>query len=138
MIISSVLSLMNTLGIERSKVERNLIYRSNILHSIYQYLKMTYSKVLSDIVGAPPSIIIDQVREDRPIFEIFLLVLNRRLTIIDDLEFQGHQKNTGAAPFLNMEQTAFIADLLNRGVAYRIFENEVIMAYFDGKDSVFL
>lgn len=37
-----------------------------------------------------------------------------------------------------MEQTAFIADLLNRGVAYRIFENEPIMAYFDGKDSDFL
>ena len=36
-----------------------------------------------------------------------------------------------------MEQTAFIADLLNRGVAYRIFESEVIMAYFDGEDSPF-
>jgi hypothetical protein len=37
-----------------------------------------------------------------------------------------------------MEETMFIADLLNRGVAYRIFESEEIMAYFDGKDSAFL
>ena len=50
---------------------------------------MTYAQILYDTVGAPPSIIIDQIREDRSIFEIFLLVLNRRLTVIDDLEFQG-------------------------------------------------
>jgi hypothetical protein len=43
--------------------------------------------VLADTVGAPPSMIVEQIREDRPIFEIFLLVLNRRLTVIDDLEF---------------------------------------------------
>ncbi len=78
---------MNTLGIERSRVERDLIYRSNILQSICQYLKITYAQILYDTVGAPPSIIIDQIREDRSIFEIFLLVLNRRLTVIDDLEF---------------------------------------------------
>ena len=137
-IICSVLSLMNTMGIERSRVERDLIYRSNLLSSIYTYLKHTYSKILSDTQGAPPSIIIDMIREDRSIFEIFLLVLNRRLTVIDDLEFQGKQKTTGAAPFLSMDQTAFIADLLNRGVAYRIFENEQIKAYFDGNDSTFL
>jgi len=34
-IITSVLSLMNNLGIERSRVERDLIYRSNILISIF-------------------------------------------------------------------------------------------------------
>ena len=37
-----------------------------------------------------------------------------------------------------MPQTRFIADLLNRGLAYKIFENESVMAYFDGQESAFL
>jgi len=31
-----------------------------------------------------------------------------------------------------------VADLLNRGLAYKIFENESTIAYFDGKDLTFL
>lgn len=43
-----------------------------------------------------------------------------------------------ATPFLTMPETRFIADLLNRGLAYKIFENESVMAYFDGQESPFL
>lgn len=71
-------------------------------------------------VGAPPALILDLIREDLSIFEIFLLVLNRRLTIIDDLEFKGHQSTTGSQ-FLTLPQSCFIADLLNRGFAFRVF-----------------
>jgi hypothetical protein len=86
-IISSVLSLMAMMGIERSRVERDLMYRSNLLGSLYTYLESRYSVVLAMASGIPPSNILDMIREDRAIFDIFLLVLNRRLTIIDDLEF---------------------------------------------------
>jgi hypothetical protein len=88
-IISSVLSLMAMMGIERSRVERDLMYRSNLLGSLYTYLDSRYSIVLAMASGIPPSNILDLIREDKAIFDIFLLVLNRRLTIIDDLEFQG-------------------------------------------------
>lgn len=37
-IISSVLKLMQTLGLERSRVERELIFRSNLLGSLCSYL----------------------------------------------------------------------------------------------------
>jgi len=88
-IISSVLSLMAMMGIERSRVERDLMYRSNLLGSLNTYLDSRYSVILATSPGAPPSTILDMIREDKAIFDIFLLVLNRRLTIIDDLEFQG-------------------------------------------------
>ncbi len=78
---------MAMMGIERSRVERDLMYRSNLLVSLYTYLESRYSIVLAMAPGIPPSNILDMIREDKAIFDIFLLVLNRRLTIIDDLEF---------------------------------------------------
>ena len=70
--------------------------------------------------GAPPALILDRIREDLSIFEILLLVLSRRLTIIDDLEFKGHQSTSGSQ-FLTLSHSCFIADLLNRGFAFRVF-----------------
>ena len=90
------------IGIERSRVERDLMYRSNLLGSLYTYLETRYSVILAMASGIPPSNILDMIREDRAIFDIFLQVLNRRLTIIDDLEFQGIQKATMASPFLTI------------------------------------
>ncbi len=46
-IVSSVLSLMAMMGIERSKVERDLMYRSNLLGSLYTYLDHRYSVILA-------------------------------------------------------------------------------------------
>jgi hypothetical protein len=46
-IISSVLSLMAMMGIERSRVERDLMYRSNLLGSLYTYLDSRYSVILA-------------------------------------------------------------------------------------------
>jgi hypothetical protein len=75
---------------------------------------------------APPTLILDQAREDHSLLSVFLLVLHRRLTVLDDLEFQGKQPG-----FLPLSLTRFIADLLNRGLAYRIFQTEAAAAYFD-------
>lgn len=35
------------MGIERSRVERDLIYRSNLLGSLYAYLESRYSVILA-------------------------------------------------------------------------------------------
>jgi hypothetical protein len=120
-IISSVLKLMPLLGLERNRIERELIFRSNLLLSLGGYLETTYRPFLASTIGAPPVMILERIREDAAIFEIFLLVLNRRLTVIDDLEFQGTQHS--GTQFLSHSQTAFIADLLNRGFAYRAFQS---------------
>lgn len=45
-IISSVLNLMSMIGIERSRVERDLMYRSNLLGSLYTYLEYRYGLLM--------------------------------------------------------------------------------------------
>ena len=81
--------------------------------------------------GIPPSDLLDKFRIDQAILEVFLFVLIRRLTVIDDLEFKGVKRSCQTTPFLSLELSQFIADLLNRGLAYRIFQNETTMQYFE-------
>jgi hypothetical protein len=45
--------------------------------------------------------LLDKVREDSAILEVFMLILARRLTVIDDLEFQGKQRSS----FLTLKQS---------------------------------
>lgn len=59
--------------------------------------------IMDSTPSAPSNMILEKIREDQAIFEVFLLVLNRRLTVIDDLEFQGHKKNISVTPFLRLE-----------------------------------
>ena len=46
-IISSVLKLMSLLGLERGKVERDLIFRSQLLVTLEQYLEYTYGALMA-------------------------------------------------------------------------------------------
>jgi len=75
--------------------------------------------------GVLPNTILQQIVEDRAILEVFLFVLNRRMTVMDDLEFRKS--------FLKMDQIMLIADLLNRGLAYKLFsqQDESLLAYFE-------
>lgn len=93
---------MVLLGIERSKVERDLIFRSHLLGSLCTYLCDKYASILSAYPGAPPINVIEYLREDSSLLEVFLLVLNRRLTAIDDLEFKGERNNNTVSPFLTL------------------------------------
>jgi hypothetical protein len=122
---------MSILGLERGKVERDLIFRSQLLVTLAQYLEDNYVGLMAqNPKGVPPALIIDRAREDQAILEVFLLVLARRLTVIDDLEFKGTRHSNAATPFLSLKQSRFIADLLNRGLAYSIFRNDQALAYF--------
>lgn len=76
-------------------MERDLIYRSHILNTLTLYLQQVYSPLIGKFE------ILDKVREDSAILEVFMLILARRLTVIDDLEFQGKQRST----FLTLKQS---------------------------------
>ena len=125
-VITAVLRLLTLLGLERGRVEREIIFRSHLLDSLAAHLQQTYGALMAASAHAPPTLILDQAREDHSLLSVFLLVLHRRLTVLDDLEFQG--KRPG---FLPLPLTRFIADLLNRGLAYRIFQTEAAAAYFE-------
>lgn len=86
-VICQVLKLLSQIGLERGRIERELIYRSNLLQSLAIYIEGKYSKYLTTSELGYSSDILNQISQDVAIFEVFLLVLNRRLTVIDDLEF---------------------------------------------------
>ena len=84
-IINSLLKLKDLSGAEITKIKRDLIFRSELLSTLCTYFFLNYPHAL--IVYLSTSIaILDKLQKDFTIFEVFFLVLNKSLAIIDDLE----------------------------------------------------
>lgn len=64
----------------------------------------------------------DMVKMDRAVIGLLAMILDKRMFIIDDKEFVG-EKQSLQSPFLPVEQTKFIARLMNR-IAYEVYEEE--------------
>ena len=111
--LSLVLKIAKHLDVRSQAIERQIVFRSNTLRSLFHCLSDKYA-ALGD------KSLLAEARQDQELFLLFLSVLDQRLIVIDDLEFQGFKQGAHSAAFLSLQQAQFAADLLNR-VSFRVF-----------------
>ena len=61
-----------------------------------------------------------KIRQDEEFLNLFCFIVQKRLIVIDDIEFQGKQKTKHAYPFIPFTDIRFISYILNN-IAYRVF-----------------
>ena len=69
------------------KFEKEVIYRSNFIHTLFKYVELQYGGVdLSQVLSAQT---MSSVKHDRAIIGLLAQILHKRMFIIDDMEFIG-------------------------------------------------
>ena len=63
--------------------------------------------------------LIELLRQDQDLLHILLLILHKRLIVIDDLEYQNLKTTKGVTPFLTLAQTKWVSEFLNK-CSYRV------------------
>lgn len=93
-IITKVLVILKELDVkQRAQIESQVLYRSNILKILFQYICKTYTvKSFSHESVKENEPIVKQIRADEEFLNLFCFIIQKRLIVIDDIEFQG--KNT--------------------------------------------
>lgn len=94
-IITRVLVILKELDVkQRAQIESQVLYRSNILQILFQYIKANYTvaKFPLDNVSETNAKILKQVQRDEEFLSLFTFIISKRLIVIDDIEFQGKNK----------------------------------------------
>ena len=120
-LICNVMQLVSTIrnspsfgDVEASRLEREVVYRSDFLHRLYAYLQHQYGAYTENFPN-----VFDQVRKDEEIIGLFCQILKKRMFIIDDMEFKS-LKQSLSNKFLSIDQVLFASHTLNQ-IAYNVF-----------------
>ena len=115
---------------QKAQIERQVLYRSNILSILFHYISNKY-KVEAFPVDRihEQDQILKKIKRDEEFLSLFCFIISKRLVVMDDLEFQGKQKQSKAEkyPFIAFEDIRFTSWILNN-IAYRVFWSKFTMA----------
>ena len=121
-IITKVLGLLKELDVkQRAQIESQVLYRSNILMILFQYISKEY-QVQNFSLESPftDTKILKKVLRDEEFLDLFCFIISKRLIVIDDIEFKGENKTNKAHPFIPFKEIRYTSYILNN-IAYRIF-----------------
>jgi len=79
---------MKLLDIKEQYIERDIVFRSNMLINLCTYLHDTYSSLINS-----PNPLLEQVKFDQDLFNLFLHILKQRLIVLDDMEFLNEKRS---------------------------------------------
>ena len=72
------------------KFEKEVVYRSNFIHTLYRYVELQYGGVdLSQMLSVQT---MNSIKKDKAVIGLLALVLHKRMFIIDDMEFVGKKQ----------------------------------------------
>jgi hypothetical protein len=135
-IITRVLIILKELDVkQKAQIECQVLYRSNILQILFQYIQMNYQVdafPMDNIAGTNHKII-RKIQRDEEFLSLFTFIISKRLIVMDDIEFQGKNKNNKYEqyPFIKFEEIRYLSWILNN-MAYRIFwSNETSSKFTD-------
>jgi hypothetical protein len=120
-IITKILSILKELDVtQRAKIESTVLYKSDILSILFTFISNIYPVQKFDMEKiSQHDKILKMVRRDEEILHLFCFIVGKRLIVIDDIEFQGKNKNK-TFPFLKFEDIRYTSWVLNN-IAYRVF-----------------
>lgn len=72
------------LEIETSSVQIDVIFRSKILIDLFNYFISEYVNLINDSSNQK---FFEKMKQDSDLFNLLLTILNKRLIVMDDLEF---------------------------------------------------
>ena len=70
-----------------------MLYRSNILSILFQYISQTYKVDMFPSDRIDSDKLMRQFRKDEEFLSLFTFIISKRLVVMDDIEFQGKNKN---------------------------------------------
>ena len=83
-----------------------MIYRSSFIHTLCRYVQMRYGGVNLDQILDQS--VMSMVEHDKAVIGLLAMILEKRMFIIDDMEFVGKKQSLNSA-FLSVEQIKFVA-----------------------------
>lgn len=88
-IITKILIILKELEVrQRAQIESQVLYRSNILQILFQYISAKYTVQSFNPEGINQN---DKsyrrIREDEEFLSLFCFIVHKRLIVIDDMEF---------------------------------------------------
>ena len=73
--------------------------------------------------------IFKQIRQDEEFLNLFCFIVQKRLVVIDDLEFTGKQTTKQVQSFIPFSEISYVSWILNN-IAYRVFMTQHNMGKF--------
>jgi len=70
-----------------------VLYRSNILSILFQYISQTYKVDMFPSDRIDSDKLMRQFRKDEEFLSLFTFIISKRLVVMDDIEFQGKNIN---------------------------------------------
>ena len=101
-LINNIMSMLEELREEKifgeiqiSQFEKALFYRSQYISHLQRYVEIRYSGVALNQMLEP--YVLNQVLHDKAVIGLLALILDKRLFIMDDMEFMGKKQSLNSS-----------------------------------------